>query len=389
MIDLLRDSFLEVGFLQAAIVTIATIVTIGVAFLARPGIGTLYWTIAFTLILLATFGLIAGRLIESDQARHASMGVLFSGAAFLWSGFRIMWRRHPFISVSVAFLVVSTVALMLSDETSFPFLYRTVFLLSSLFAAFFVLDWTRRRPTRREACAIPLVVASIVFFGLGVQGYVTALLPGTTPADLELQQVIASITLGVYVICAVIAAVGFTLRDSPLAHRTIVAHEWQQFERAAAARVAEAESAGDPVSVVCLRLDDDDELRQLTGDEALSELLGLFRSTAVAGFAADPLVGSPRLGTIVVVTAQPDSTMRAAVGKTLARVPAVGTRFSPLIHTTASAGWASAAAVGYDLRTLVAAATGAAEHARASGGDAWESVGVERVDTGVIPLSRW
>ena len=47
MTDLIAGAGVDLGIAQAVITTLATMLTIGIAFLVRPGLPTLYWSIAF------------------------------------------------------------------------------------------------------------------------------------------------------------------------------------------------------------------------------------------------------------------------------------------------------------------------------------------------------
>jgi hypothetical protein len=382
MTDLIAGAGVDLGIAQAVITTLATMLTIGIAFLVRPGLPTLYWSIAFTLAMLATYGVVAGDAADIETLRRASLGALMGAPAFLWSGFRAAWGLRPHVWAGAAMAVASAFSLAIVDDMVwFTVAYRTVFFAASVFAGLFVLDWARSPARRNDRLLLPLVIVSVAFFVTGVGTLLAGLVyPPSGGDDFELVRLISSIGMLVYVACALIAVVGTTARDSGIGRAATVSTAWQQFERTAGDRLARAQKTSEPWSVVYLGLDDAADIRQTAGAAAFATLSERLEDEVRAAFPAESDVGSPSAGAVVVLVPRPDAVVRDLLRTTLERVTLLDVHGALPIRPTASAGWAPVSVLGYDLDTLVYTGREAARVASGKGGDRWERVGATIVN---------
>lgn len=382
MTDLIAGAGVDLGIAQAVITTLATMLTIGIAFLVRPGLPTLYWSIAVTLAMLATYGVVAGDVTGIETLRRASLGALMGAPAFLWSGFRAAWGLRPHVWAGAAMAAVSAFSLaIVGDLAWFTVAYRTVFFAASVFAGLLVLDWARASSRRNDRLLLPLVIVSIAFFVTGVGTLLAGLVyPPSGGDDFELVRLISSIGMLVYVACALIAVVGTSARDSGLGRAATVSTAWQQFERTAGDRLARAQKTSEPWSVVYLGLDDAADIRQTAGAAAFATLSERLEDEVRAAFPAESDVGSPSAGAVVVLVPRPDAVVRDLLRTTLERVTLLDVHGALPIRPTASAGWAPVSVLGYDLDTLVYTGREAARVASGKGGDRWERVGATIVN---------
>ena len=390
MNGMLSGSAFELGVAQAAITTLATALAIGIGFLTRPGRDTFYWTVAFTLGMLATYGVIAGELNDAELLRRASLGALMGAPAFLWSGFRALWGLRPHAWAGVAVAIASSAALVaVGDSGWYGHAYRTVFLVASLFAGAFVLDWGRSSARRRDRLLLPLVIVSIAFVATGAAAFVAGLLFAPSGGDdFALLRLVASLGMLVYVACALVAVLGVTLRSSALTRSDVASSEWQQFIRTASERLGRARRTLAPWSLVQLRIDDAADIAETAGATALAELSARFMEEVHEVFPAESDIGSPEPGTVVVLVPRADAVVRDHLRTTLDRVSHIDVHGALPIRPTASAGWAPVTVVGYDLDALLLTAGAAASLASEKGGDRWERVGADTVEQLLNELGR-
>ena len=383
MIDILAESGSDLGIAQAAITTLATLLAIGIAFLVKPSTATLYWAFAFVLAMAATYGVVMGDLSDNETLRRASLGALLGAPALLWSGFRAHWGLRPHVWAGPALAVASALALAFApDSTWFVWGYRTAFLAASVFAGLFLVDWVRAPARRNDRLLLPLAIVSAAFVVIGLASFAAGLFfPPSGGDDFTLQRMISSIGMLAYVGCALIAVVGLPTRDAAFSPPGGGAStEWQRFERTASDRLLRAQQTAEPWSVVYLRLDDAVDIRQTAGGNAFTTLSTRFEEAVRATFPAESDVASPSPGSVAALVPRPDATVRESLRATLERVPELDAEGSLPIRPTASAGWAPAAILGYDLDALVYTAREAAALASEKGGDRWERVGAMVVD---------
>jgi hypothetical protein len=383
MSDLLTGSGPELGIAQAAITTLATLLTVGIAFLVKPSMATLYWAFAFVLAMAATYGVVMGDLSDNEILRRASLGALLGAPALLWSGFRAQWGLRPHVWAGPILAAASALALALAPSPAwFAWGCRTAFLAASVFAGLFFVDWVRAPARRNDRLLLPLAIVSAVFVVVGLASFVAAFVfPPSDGDDFLLQRVISSIGMLAYVGCALVAVVGLPTRDaalSPTGGGTST--EWQRFERTASERLLHAQQTAEAWSVVYLQLDDAVDIRQTAGGNAFATLSTRFEEAVRATFPVEADVVSPSPGSVVALVPRPDAAVRESLLATLERVPNLDAEGSLPIRPTASAGWAPASILGYDLDALVYTSREAAVLASEKGGDRWERVGATVVD---------
>ncbi|GAA5200637.1 hypothetical protein [Microbacterium jejuense] len=383
MTELLAQTGIDLGIAQAVITTLATMLTVGIAFLVKPGPPTLYWSLAFALAMLATYGVVAGDVTGMETLRRASLGALMGSPALLWSGFRAEWGLRPHVWSGGLLALVSALALALAgDIVRFTIAYRTVFFAASVFAALFVFDWARRGPgVRGDRLLLPMAIVSIAFFVTGAATFVSGFVfPPSGGDDFTLVRLISSVGMLVYVACALIAVVGTAAREGGLGRSATVSTAWQQFERTSGERLLRAQRTSEPWSVVFLALDDAADIRQIAGAPAFSALSDRLELTAREVFPAESDVGSPTAGAVVALVPRPEATVRDQLRTVLERITELDVDGALPIRPTASAGWAPASVLGYDLDTLVYTSREAARLASGKGGDRWERVGATIVE---------
>ena len=374
-----------VGLAQAAIATLATLLTVGVAFLNRPSKATLYWSCAFTLAMVATVGVTAASVNDSEMIRRICLGALIGGPALLWSGFRAYWGVRPFVWIAPLAAVSAAVALVLAgDVAGFTAVYRIVYLVAAGFAVLFFFDWLRFAD-RRDRLLLPFALISALFGAAGVASAIRGLLaPPTGGDDLVLLRAGASVGLLAYVTCALIAVLGLSVRDSTLRRAASAPAAWTSFQESAGDRLSAAQAAGEQLSMIYLRVDDATEIRQAAGAPAFSDLAERVTLLARSVFPADSEVCPDAGGTFVLVS-RPDVVVRGLLSSCLERIARLDVPGRLPIHPSASAGWATASTLGYDLSALILMSREAAILAGQNGGDRWERMSaavVRRLLTG-------
>ena len=371
------------GLAPAVITTLAAMLTIGIAFLVKPGAPTLLWSCAFALAMLACFGVVAGDVTGIESLRRASLGALMGAPPLLWSGFRAAWGLRPFAWAGPIVAVVSAAALgLVNDLAWFTVEYRAVFFAASVFAALFVIDWARASSHRNDRMLLPLAIVSIAFGVLGGGTFIAGFFfPPSGGDDFELVRLLSSMGMLVYVACALIAVVGVTLRDSGIGRTAAASSSWQQFERIAGERLLRAERTAEPWSVVYLRVDDAADIRESAGATAFARLSERLEDEARAVFPAESDIGSPSVGSVVVLVPRGEAVVRDLLRTMLERVTLLDVDAALPIRPTASAGWAPTSVLGYDLDTMVYTGREAARVASEKGGDRWERVGSAIVES--------
>lgn len=228
---------------------------------------------------------------------------------------------------------------------------------------------------------LPLAIVSIAFFVTGTATLVSGLFfPPSGGDDFVLVRLVSSAGMLVYVACALLAVVGTAAHDSGLGRRATVSTAWQQFERTAADRLLRAAGTSEPWSIVYLQLDDALDIRQTAGAPAFANLSERLEQEARAVFPAGSEVGSPGAGSVVVLVPRQDAAVRDLLRTLLERVTRLDVDGALPIRPTASAGWAPASVLGYDLDALVYTGREAARFASEKGGDRWERVGATTVE---------
>lgn len=355
----------SLGYAQVVVAALGTVLSIGVAFLARPGRATLLWACAFTLAMVSMFGVLTGELNDIEDWRRVALGMLLGVPALLWSGFRAWSGRRDFAWAGPALAVLAALALVFSPDEGFVVVYRVAFLVSAVFAGLLFVEWVRG-PLRRDPFAIPLGVLSLAFLLLAVVGAF---------APVSSVRPVSAIGMIAYTAAAILAVVGLSLRGTRFVLRRVDTSEiWDRFTTRSEARLREAQSIGETWSVLYFRLDDAEDVRRAGGTTLVSTLETRFEAAIVGVFHDDADVSSPDRGAMVVLTSQSDAAVRELLRTALGRVTSIDPEGRAPIRPSASAGWAPASGFGYDFVSLVYLAREAAELATQRGGDRWERV---------------
>jgi hypothetical protein len=374
------EAMWAIGIAQATITTLATMIAIGVAFLVKPGRPTLYWSCAFTLAMVSTFGVIAGGYNDAEIVRRISLGLLLGAPALLWSGFRALWGERAYVWAGPALSVLSATALVVAGDSGwFAPAYRLAYVFAAAFAILLFVDWLRFGD-RRDRLVLPLAIVSVAF-GIsaavsGVMGLIAA--PAGTD-ELGTLRVTSSIGMLIYVTCAVVATVGTTLRGVTRRSSTY-STVWEEFHDLAADRLLRGQRAGEAWSMVSLRMDDLAELRQAAGPAALGVASDRFAVVVRSVFPSDSTVASPDTGTLFVLVPRPDTVVRDLLRTCLERVARLDVPGRLPVHLSASVGWASTSTVGYDANALIYLSREATVLADQNGGDRWERVNATVVE---------
>lgn len=365
----------------AIITTLATIATVGIGFLSRPGRPTLLWSAGFAVAMTATFAVAAGHITGDEIMRRAGLGALMGAPPLLWSGFRAQWGLRPFSWCGPIVSAVSATLLALPVlDPYFPVLYRCVFLVAALFAGLFVADWLRSGSRMRDPLTAPLAAASIAFVALGIGVAISWISDAPGMRDLDLARVTSSIGMLVYVSCATAAVVAISTRHARAARRDAAVGDWDTFRELAGVHAREAVRRGETLSVVYVQLDDLEQIRRAAGPGLVLRLTRLFVDEVREVFPTNSLIDSPSPGSAVALVTLGESAVRARLRALLERISMIDVGGRLPIHPSASAGWAPSSIVGYDVDALLYMAREAAVVATQDGGDRWERVGVTVTD---------
>lgn len=362
----------RLGVLHALVASLATMLVIGLVFLRRPSRVTLYWASGFTLSMVATIGAVAADLNDAETLRRFFLGLLMGAPALLWSGFRAYWRVRPLVWIGPLIAAASALALAFAGDMFVP-VYRVVYLVGSLPALLFAIDWLRLAD-RRDIRLIPLAVISVLFALTGISNFVAGLvLPAPTGDAFVTVRAIASFGMLAYVVALLYAILGLALPPRPkrLAASLTAAGPVDALSAPLRERLAAAAATGEPCSVVYLRLDDATEIRQAAGPAAFAAIQARVSQVIRATFPDDAGFATDKDGTFVLV-ARADASVREILRASLDRISELDVPGRLPIHPTASAGWANTSTMGYDLSALALMAREAANIAQQNGGDRWE-----------------
>ncbi|GAA2998301.1 hypothetical protein [Microbacterium aurantiacum] len=377
----------DLGIWQAAFAAVATSITVGIAFLRAPSRATLYWTYAFTLALVSTFGVIAAQIAENESGRVFSLGLLLGAPATLWSGFRAYRgvRAHIWVGPALA-LLIATILTLAADMSWFTTAYRVSFLLASLSGGLFLWEWSRM-PNRADPVIWPFGVVSVLFVALGVVGALVGLTTRPIDEDFTVTRPLSALGMLIYIVAALIAILGLTVpRRAPTGSTPAIDADFDAFRAAAGARLERALPVSEVCSLLVIRVDDLPQLRTTLGGDQVGDLTARVVDTLRCTAGAGALVAPAAEGVAVALVARPEGATRDLLRRLLRAVGDLEVDSRLPVQLSASAGWCSTTVGGYDLDALVFIARGAAEVAQERGGDQWERADgtfIERLVTGL------
>lgn len=387
MIDITAETIWTLGLAQATVATLATILTLGIAFLYRPGWATLLWSGAFTLSMVATFGVISAEINGAEVLRRLFLGALMGAPALLWSGFRAYWKKPFYIGAGGASLTVCAIVLATVSDEWFIAAYRLVFLVAAVFAGLFVVDWFRFAD-RRNPFLLPLLVLSVAFFLAGLASAVAGVLSAADGGgDLTVIRALSSAGMLIYVLCAVTAVLGSTAVRGVLLRFTTSPRTIDNSPGRATELLASAQRSNEPWSMLYLRLDDMVQIRAAAGSSVLTSVSDRLMKELREIFPPEADIRSPEVGTAFVLVGRTDAAVRELLRETLERVASLDISGRLPIRPSVSAGWAPTSTVGYDASALTYLSREAAALADQNGGDRWERVSAAVVERLLNPLS--
>lgn len=369
-------SGLQLGIPHAAIATLGVVLFIGLGFIARPRMSTLWWSFAFLLTMVASFGYLAALVNESEQLRRASLGLMMGAPALIWAGLRAYRGVRSFAWVGLVVSALSIAALLAPGDTEWYVpVYRVVFFVCSAFGAAFVWEWTRM-VDRRERILIPVVILSGLFTVAGLATLVGGFFAGSTSTDsLAATRVFSSVGMLIFMVCIMVSLLPLVTPGSRTTGAGAAADHWQRFRATATGRLDRARESGDTGwALLRIELDDAEDLEEAGGISVFYRLVRDMTARVRSVFPADADVSAAPDGTILVLVARPEAVVRELVRQTLREISVRDPAAPVTVTPSASIGWAGVQMSGYDLDTLLSVTAEAAATARAKGGDRWERV---------------
>lgn len=355
---------------MVAVVTVLTVMVLGLATLARPSRATIIWGAAFGLGMLGAYLWLAGHQTGLPALRGAASALLLSFEPLVWIGLRIYLGRRPRWWPVLALVLIAPTLLVLTAGTPWYLpSFHLVFLSSGVFAGMVAYELLRRQPVSRDI-VLPLALASGGFVVVAVASAVVALVMGGTASEAQLSALRGMNTVGTLVV-STCAAFTLVLLVRAGARTTTEADGVAQRARR---RLRKAEAQNDHGwSVLEIHLDDPEDLRQATTGSEFARIADRFHDDIQE--ALPPLADAERIDDerAVVVIRASDEAVRFHIRAVLARISDID-RIGAIngIRSSASIGWATAATCGFDYDVLVAAAGQAAARARQAGGDQWK-----------------
>jgi GGDEF domain-containing protein len=362
------------GVAQGTVVTLATVMIIGLGFLHRPSRASLMWSLAFVLAMVSTWVSLAGEALGDEPLRRAGLGLMLGAPALIWSGFRARRRAPALPWVAPLQSALSAAALVVvGTADAYGLAFRVVFFGASIFAGLTLLE-IRRSVDRDARLILPLVLVSAAFAVIGALALVSGLIfPSEAADDLAFVRTLNALGMLIYLVCATVSLL-FLASVSPVG--THSAMSWPQFTVTATDRLTRARDAGEPSwALLAVRIDDPGEIRAAAGDAAFVRILERFERIVRAGFPAEADLGREGRGRMVVLISRPGPVLREHVRSVLRDITEMDPTEQIAVRLSASIGWASADIIGHDFRSLLASAQLACDEASRQGGDRWERVG--------------
>jgi len=368
----------EDGLMTASVAlsTLCTILYIGLGFLPRPSRPAAIWSLGFIGFMLATYVAVAADVVGSLSLRAVSSGLMLGMIGVIWVGLRVQrtHRSGSWIPV-LAFLVAAPSLLWLASTTdAYLTMVRVTFAAAGVFALLVVTELVRLgRLVRDEILPLAFICAAYVVLGvISLVQEVLRLFAGTPEAS-QLESTRELNTLGslLFVVAAATTLLLMTRQSATPAEGAGAG----SFPVVARDRLSRAEAAGDRWwSVIVIRLDDPEVLREASSTNAFDAIARRFAAVVRASLPAEADLDRRGSTEIVALLPRPDGVVRQVITRVLADVASMESESQLAVRMSASVGWASVDEVGYDLDVLIAVAKDAATSAAAEGGDRWERV---------------
>lgn len=365
-----------IGVVFVALATVNAAVMIGLGFFHRPSKAAAIWVFSFTLAMVTAYGWVAADATGSEALRAGCAGALLGSTMFVWTGLRA-WRGAPrtYTWVAAALTVVLCVALPLTTATGgFGVAFRLAFAVAAVVAALTLVELVRSGSRERHKI-MPLALVSAGYIVLAAVYTVEGLLqyvPAPSTDGLQLIRDINSMSSILYGQAAMVTLLLLTREGAP-APRVTAAET--PFRVVARDRLRRAEAVGDRWwCVLDVRLDDPGDLREAFSATEFARITARFARDVCETLPPDADVDVRDETRVVVLLPRPEGAVRQLLSRLLDRVATPDPGQPIAVRMSASIGWASVEAVGYDLDRLMDAARTAGADAQRSGGDRWERV---------------
>lgn len=364
---------MELNIEAAGLAALATILIVGLGFLRNPTRATRLWALAFVIVMLGVFGVIATTTSGIEPLQAACVGALLVGPTLLWSGVRARFGKPSLAWVALIQGVVSTgLLVLLSGGDWYELGLRVVFAVSATFAALTAAELISS-PQHGLGMSLPLTMVSVLFPMFALASLVItlrSLIDGSD--DIAQSHTSNLLAMVVYNFCAVVTLLHLSAPD-----RDGRQTGGGRFRRSTLDdRLARAEERQEGSwSLLYISLDDVIDIRLAVGDAAFEIVTDRFTADVRAAFPTEADVVFRSETTAVVLVSRPEATIRANVRSMLNAVATIDPDQPLAVQLAASVGWTTTGTSGYDLDALVREASAAAVDARLAGGDRWVRVG--------------
>jgi len=348
------------GVAQMSVVTVCTILVIGLGFTTRPSRAYLLWAFAFLLALLSSYASIAAELDEHNEPlRVFALGLLLGVPPLLWSGLRAQRDVRTYGWVGpLAAVVFGALLAAASSGGLYPIAFRSAFLCSGIFAA--LCAWELRLGRRRRSrFALPMLIASVAYAGVALIGFsagIVVIVSGITD-DLTATRALNNLGVMVYSICITVTILTLSndrrgagsISSDPRPVPTFSAVASDRLERARARRERSW-------SVVSLRFDDVDDIRDAAGEAVFRSIQARLSKGFLDRIGADADLARGGDGVLVALIPAAPAPVRRTLHALLDDIADTREDLPLSVRLTASAGLVGVESAGYDLEDLERAA---------------------------------
>lgn len=354
---------------MVAVVTVLTVMVVGLGTLARPSRATVAWGGAFGLGMLGAYLWLAGQQTDIAMLRGAASALLLCFEPLVWIGLRFHFGRRARRWPIVLFVLAAPTLLVATAGTGWYMpAFQLVFLSSAVFAGLVAYELLRDGSAVRDI-VLPLALASCGFVVVALVSAATALISGGAGTEAQLSALRGLNAVGTVVVstCAAFTLVLLVRSEQKKDDAGDIAERARR-------RLRKAEAQSDqPWSILDIRLDDPADLREASTGAAFALIVDRFHQDIEETLPASADADRVADGRAMVIIRGSDESVRHHLREILTRISVIDTETAVMgIRSSASIGWATASVFGYDYDALVTAAGSAADRARAAGGDQWK-----------------
>jgi GGDEF domain-containing protein len=354
---------------MVAVVTVLTVMVVGLGTLARPSRATVAWGGAFGLGMLGAYLWLAGQQTDVAMLRGAASALLLCFEPLVWIGLRMHFGRRARRWPIVLFVLASPTLLVATAGTGWYMpAFQLVFLGSAVFAGLVAYELLRDGSAVRDI-VLPLALASCGFVVVALVSAAIALISGGAGTEAQLSALRGLNAVGTVVVstCAAFTLVLLVRSEQKKDAAGDIAERARR-------RLRKAEAQSDqPWSILDIRLDDPADLREASTGAAFALIVDRFHQDIEETLPASADADRVADGRAMVIIRGSDESVRHHLREILTRISVIDTETAVMgIRSSASIGWATASVFGYDYDALVTAAGSAADRARAAGGDQWK-----------------